>query len=120
MKLLYIFLTMVFLVFAGLQLNDPDPIHWTLGYLSVAVSCGLAVFGKFPKWWLWGITAIIGAWMLIASPGVIHWVEQGFPNIAGTMKAGTPVIEDSREFFGLAIAFAVMLWLALASRKHTA
>lgn len=116
-KLLLLLLTLVFLVFAYLQLNDPDPIHWTLGYLAVAVSCGMAAFGIYPKWWLRGITAIFAAWMLIASPGVIHWVEQGFPNIAGSMKASTPVIEESREFFGLLIALAMMVVLLLDGRR---
>ncbi|MBS1936489.1 MAG: transmembrane 220 family protein [Bacteroidetes bacterium] len=116
-KFIYLLLTAIFLVFAYLQLNDVDPVHWTLGYLAVAISCGMAAFGKYPKWWLWGITAIFGVWMLIALPGVIDWVQQGFPDIAGEMKASTPVIENSREFFGLLIAFVVMLPLALRSRK---
>ncbi len=116
-KFIYLLLTAIFLVFAYLQLNDVDPVHWTLGYLAVAISCGMAAFGKYPKWWLWGITAIFGVWMLIALPGVIDWEQQGFPDIAGEMKASTPVIENSREFFGLLIAFAAMLPLALRSRK---
>lgn len=117
MKALYILLALVFLVFAYLQLNDPDPIHWTLGYLAIAISCALAAFGKYPKWWLYGVTAIIGIWMLTAAPGVVHWVQQGFPDIAGEMKASTPVIEEARECFGLVIAFAVMLPLAFKAAK---
>ena len=34
MKILYLVLSVMFLVFAGLQWNDPDPIHWTLCYLA--------------------------------------------------------------------------------------
>lgn len=117
-KFSLLLLTAIFLIFAYLQLNDPDPIHWTLGYLAIAVSCGLAAFGRFPRWWLWGVTAVFGAWMLMASPGVIHWVQQGFPDIAGAMKASTPVIEESREFFGLVIAFATMLALVALGRAH--
>jgi hypothetical protein len=56
--------------------------------------------------------------MLIAVPGLVDWIQQGFPDITGEMKASTPVIENSREFFGLLIAFVVMLVIALASRKH--
>ncbi len=117
-KFSLLLLTAIFLIFAYLQLNDPDPIHWTLGYLAIAVSCGLAAFGRFPRWWLWGVTAVFGAWMLMALPGVIHWVQQGFPDIAGAMKASTPVIEESREFFGLVIAFATMLALVALGRAH--
>lgn len=116
MKILLLLLTFVFLVFAYLQLNDPDPIHWTLGYLAIAVSCGLAAFGRYPKWWLWGVTLTFGIWMLLAAPGILHWAQQGFPDITGEMKASTPVIEDSREFLGLLIAFAVMVFLIMRSR----
>ena len=116
MKIIYLVLCVMFLVFAGLQHNDPDPIPWTLGYLAIAVSCALVAFGKYPKWWLWGVTAIIGIWMLTASPAVFRWMQGGFPNIAGEMKATVPIIEETREFFGLVIAFVVMLTLALPRR----
>lgn len=117
MKLLYLILSVMFLVFAGLQLNDPDPIHWTLCYLAIAASCAMAAFGKYPKWWLWGVTAIIGIWMLIASPAFFRWVQGGFPNIAGQMEDSRPIIEETREFGGLVIAFLVMLSIALRGTR---
>lgn len=116
MKIIYLVLCVMFLVFAGLQLNDPDPLGWTLVYLAVSISCALVAFDKHPKWWLWAATAIIGIWMLTASPAVFRWVQGGFPNIAEEMKATQPIIEDTREFFGLLIAFVVMLWLAFPRR----
>ena len=119
MKVLNIVLTLVFLVFACLQLNDPDPIHWTLGYLAIAVSCALAAFGKYPKWWLWSVTAIIGVWMLTASPAFFRWMNGGFPNITGQMEDSRPIIEETREFLGLLIAFAVMLYLVIAGRRRS-
>lgn len=117
-KTVHLLLAAVFVVFAYLQLNDPDPVHWTLGYLAVALSFGLAAFGRYPKWWLWSVTAVFGIWLLLASPGMVHWVQQGFPDITGAMKASTPVIEDAREFLGLSIAFCAMGALALAGRKR--
>ena len=118
MKFLYLILTVLFLVFAGLQWNDPDPIHWTLGYLAVSVSCGLAAFGKYPRWWLWSVTVVIGVWMLTTIPAAFHWVLQGEPDITGEMKATTPIIEEMREFLGLLIAFVTMVYLVLAGRKR--
>ncbi len=117
MKILYLVLSVMFLVFAGLQWNDPDPIHWTLCYLAIAISCALAAFGIFSKWWLWGVTIIIGIWMLIASPAFVHWVQGGFPNIAGQMEDSRPIIEETREFGGLVIAFVVMLFIALRGAR---
>ena len=119
MKALNIVLTLIFLVFAGLQLNDPDPIHWTLCYLAIAVSCALAAFGRYPKWWLRGVTAIIGVWMLTASPAFLRWVNGGFPNITGRMEDSRPIIEETREFLGLLIAFGVMLHLVISGRRRS-
>lgn len=116
MKIVYLILCVMFVVFAGLQLNDPDPVHWTLAYLAIALSCALVAFGKFPKWWLWGVTVIMGIWMLAASPAFFRWMQAGFPNIAGEMQATRPIIEETREFLGLVIAFVVMLTLALPRR----
>lgn len=117
MKILYLVLTVMFLVFAGLQWNDPDPIHWTLGYLAIAVSCALAAFGKYPKWWLWGVTLILGIWMLFASPAFFRWVQGGFPNIAGQMEDSRPIIEETREFGGLLIAVVVMLSIVIRGAR---
>lgn len=113
MKIFYFILSLMFLIFAGLQWNDPDPVHWTLCYSAIAVSCGLAAFGKYPRWWLWSVTIIIGVWMLTASPALYRWVSGGFPNIAGRMEDSRPIIEETREFGGLVIAFAVMLAIAV-------
>ena len=118
MKILYLVLTLMFLVFAGLQLNDPDPIHWTLCYLAIAVSCGLAAFGKYPKWWLWGVTVIIGIWMFVASQAFVRWVQGDFPNITEKMEDSRPIIEETREFGGLVIAFVVMLSIALRGARQ--
>ena len=120
MKILYLVLTVMFLVFAGLQWNDPDPIHWTLCYLAIAVSCSLAAFGKYPKWWLWGVTLILGIWMLIASPAFFRWVQGGFPNIAGQMEDSRPIIEETREFGGLLIAVVVMLSIVIRGARRRA
>ena len=54
--------------------------------------------------------------MLIASPAFFRWVQEGFPNIAGQMEDSRPIIEETREFLGLLIAFIVMLTLALPKR----
>lgn len=118
MKALYMFLALVFVAFALLQLNDPDPIHWTLGYLAVAVSCGLAASGRFPKWWLWGVTAVMGLWTLSATPGIVHWARAGFPDIAEHMQAGKPLIEETREFLGLLMATGTMLFLSLVKPRR--
>lgn len=118
MKILHLMLCVMFLVFAGLQWNDPDPLPWALAYVAVAVSCGLVAFGKRPKWWLWGLTIGIGAWMLITLPAFLQWAQGGFPNITGQMEDTRPIIEETREFLGLLITFLVMLSLVLPRQRQ--
>lgn len=56
MKILNLILTILFILFAAVQYNDPDPIHWMALYLFVAAVCGFAAFGKYNKYgsgWAW-------------------------------------------------------------------
>ena len=51
--------------------------------------------------------------------GVVDWaVQHHAENIAGQMKASTPWIEDTREFFGLCItSFALLMNYFYARRR---
>lgn len=120
MKITYLILSLVFLVFAGLQLNDPDPVPWMLVYVAISISCALVAFNKPAKWWLRGVTAAVGVWMIYASPAFFRWAGGGFPDIAGQMEDARPIIEETREFLGLLLAFAMMLVLLRAARKRAA
>lgn len=51
--------------------------------------------------------------------GVLAWVtEHDAENIAGSMKASAPWIEETREFFGLLILISVLLLNYYYSRKQ--
>jgi Transmembrane family 220, helix len=100
-------------VFAGLQYNDPDPYLWMPIYLYAALFCGLAFKRKFyPKAYLIGVAAYFGyaLFLFFTKDGVLDWIKNHeAQNIAATMQAEKPWIEQSREFFGLLIVMAVML-----------
>ena len=50
MKVLNLLLAALFLLFAFVQINDPDPALWILIYGLMAVACILAAFGRYyPK-----------------------------------------------------------------------
>lgn len=111
MKLVHVFLTVLFVVFAGLQLNNPQPALWSATYLVVAFCCALAAFGKHPKWWLGGITIILGLWALFSAPDILHWAEGGFPALLEEPETVPPLVKGARDFMGLIIAFGTMLGL---------
>ena len=112
MKVFNIVFCVLFVIFAGLQYNDPDPYVWVPIYLYSAVLCGLAARGKYYlKAYLFGIAVylIYAAYKLVDQNGVIDWItKHNAENLAETMKAAKPWIEESREFFGLFICIGVL------------
>ena len=58
---------------------------------------------------------------MLDTDGLIDWIKlHHAENIAGTMKAEQPWIEESREFFGLIILMAVLAinyFVAIKKRK---
>jgi hypothetical protein len=104
----------MFLVSAALQLNDPDPVFWTALYVAAAAAC-LAT-GRVEQ--SWALAALVGlaafAWAVTLLP-VLH--EMVFSDLFKTMKAETPVIEESRELLGLLMVGAWMVVLTFASPR---
>ncbi len=112
MKAFNITFLVLFIIFAGLQYNDPDPYIWIPLYLLGAYICYAAIQHKFPKpLYLLGfvVYGIYALYLLFDKTGVIDWAtEHNAENIVQTMKAEKPWIEETREFGGL-----VLLLIAL-------
>ena len=113
LKLFNIFFCIVFILFAAVQYNDPDPYVWMPIYLYTAILCWLAFRNKyFPGAYLLGI-AVYTAYAIYKffdQNGVWDWMAKHHAtNIAGTMKAEQPWVEETREFFGLVILIVVLL-----------
>lgn len=113
MKAFNITFTIIFIIFAALQYNDPDPYVWMPIYLYGAVLCWLTFRNHYyPAAYLAGIAvyAAYALYKVFDTNGLIDWMtKHGAQNIAGTMKAEKPWIEETREFFGLVILIAVLL-----------
>ena len=82
-------------------------------YLYTAILCWLAFRNKyFPGAYLLGIAvyAAYAIYKFFDQNGVWDWMTKHHAtNIAGTMKAEQPWIEETREFFGLVILIVVLL-----------
>ena len=122
MKIFNILFSILFLISAGLQYNDPDPYIWIPIYLYGTICCWLAAKNKFyPKAYLFGILVFTGyaVYLFFTEDGVLDWIQKhNAENIAGSMKAATPWIEDTREFFGLVILIVVLLINFLYAKKR--
>ena len=117
MKIVNAILCLLFLLFAAVQYNDPDPWAWGSYYLLVAVVCGLAFFGRHYQWLTLAGIVITLVWLALLLPEFIHWIQMGMPTIVGSMKAEAPHIEFTREFLGLALSGAVLGWQYFRYRK---
>lgn len=121
MKIFNILFCILFLISAGLQYNDPDPYIWMPIYLYGVTLCWLAFRNKYyPKAYIAGIIIFAGyaAYFFFTENGVLDWIQKhDAENIAATMKASTPWIEETREFFGLLILIIVLLVNLIYTKK---
>lgn len=121
MKIFNIVFCILFIISAGLQYNDPDPVIWIPIYLLGAFISYSAVRNKYyPLLTLSGIIifSIYAVYLFFDKSGVLTWAtEHHAENIAGSMKAAKPWIEETREFFGLLILIVVLLINYIASKK---
>ena len=117
MKIINGILGILFLVFALLQLNDPDPWVWVGIYGAVALVCGSTALGRYaPKVILGGIllTMFGIGWYL---PDFVNWLQTGMKSITTSMKADTPHVELVREFLGLVLVLATLIWLYWSGKR---
>ena len=123
MKIFNFIFLLLFIISAGLQYNDPDPALWIIIYLFGAMICFFAIRKQnYPRLTLAGIILlfIYALYLLFDKDGVLSWLtEHQAENIAGSMKASSPWIEETREFFGLAILISVLSINLFALKKES-
>ncbi len=112
MKGFNLFFCGTFILFAALQYNDPDPYFWVPIYIYAAFICWKAakeIFYQTATLIGIGVYTIYAVYKAFDANGLIDWVKfHNAENLAGTMKAETPWVEETREFFGLIILIAVL------------
>lgn len=105
-------LSILFVVFAALQYNDPDPFVWIPIYLFAAFLCWRAYKGIHHRS-LYLVAIIIyvlyAVYLVFDKNGVISWAsEHAAESLVHSMKAEKPWIEETREFGGLVILIVAM------------
>ncbi|NTS39348.1 hypothetical protein HRG84_00395 [Flavisolibacter sp. BT320] len=125
MKALNIFFVVLFVLSAALQYNDPDPYIWIPLYLYGAFLCYKAaqkVYSK-PLYTLGFVVYVAYAvFLFVDKDGVLSWMQDhDAENIVQSMKATKPWIEETREFFGLALLLIALtantIWLRNGRRQ---
>jgi len=117
MKIANSILAFLFFTFAVVQYNDPDPWLWIVAYLFVTLLFVLQIFQKLARPLLLASTILFAIWGISFVPDFIDWINKGAPSIASEMKATEPHIELVREFGGLLICLAGLLFLLFQQKK---
>jgi hypothetical protein len=111
----------LFVVFALLQINDPDPYLWIPIYGYIALVCFLDARGKYDAFAHIGtliFCLFFGLKLFFARDGVMAWFNQHeAESLVQGMKATKPWIEQSREFGGLLIISIVITINIVANKK---
>ncbi len=120
MKIANIIIAILFIVFAVVQFNDPDPLKWVGLYAFVGVLALFAAFGWFRRWVILAGMAIFIIEFIRLIPDFMDWLNMGAPTITGSMKATEPHIELTREFLGIFICIVALGFLYWQSVKYRA
>jgi len=119
MKIINFILALLFLVFAFVQVNDPDPLIWILIYGNMAVLCVLAMFRMHFKAWIIASGAVYMIYAALLFPGAREWFQSAdkallFDDLA---KMQNLYIEQTREFLGLLICIVVLVFHLIRAIK---
>jgi hypothetical protein len=120
MKFVNLLLALMFMFFAFVQINDPDPVLWILIYGAMAVTCILAAFRIYYKVALITLLVVFVAYSFVFLRGVMEWFGQPDKSVLfdDVMKMQHPYIEESREFLGLMICIIVLVIHLVLSRRR--
>lgn len=117
MKIVNLTLGLLFIVFAAIQFNDPDPEFWATLYGGIAVLSLFAAFKKYNVWIILIGLVVVSYELFKLFPPFWNWLQSGMPSIVETMKAEDPYIELVREFLGLVICMIVLIFHYVPARK---
>jgi len=112
----------MFLAFAFVQINDPDPVLWIVLYGVMATLAMMAIFQYYPRKFLAAVLALYVAYAiftLIYHPGVLEWLksENKSDIFDDVKKMENLYIEESREFLGLMICIGVLIFYVVRAFK---
>ena len=105
------------IVFAVVQLNDPDPVFWVALYLLCAAVPLLALFGHRSRPLLGASILFCVVAMVITAGGALEYLPRaGEESLLQDMSPDKPYIEETRELIGAAIALSLVIVATIVCR----
>ena len=113
-------LAILFIWFAYLQVNDPDPWVWIPPYLYIALLGSVLALRPSARinFFLNAGMIFYGIWTLTFIPDLIFWLKAGMPEITGRMQEKHPYIELVREMGGLIIVLVANIYFSILKRIY--
>lgn len=118
-KYISYFFGLLFLYFAYVQFNDPDPAKWVTIYILTALLPIAYLYWSKVKYGIYALIAVLILLFILAVPDFINWAKDGFPSITETMKAESPYVELVREFLGIFICLIYLGSVLFLGRKKS-
>ena len=110
--ILSLLIGLIFLVFALVQYNDPDPWLWILMYGAIALIAILSALGFYSRWMVYLVLVVSMIWMVALFPGLWKWLRyEPVDALFYGMSPDKMYIEESREFLGLLMGTAGLLFI---------
>ena len=117
-RFLPLLLGLSMLVFALVQINDPDPLIWVTYYAAIACACTIAAYRPLHRAVFLALAAVTAAGVLLTLPGFIDWLlNRPTSDLWAPMSADRMYIEHSRELLGLLIAGGFLVTADRLSRR---
>ena len=110
-KIISLVFGLLFILFAALQYNDPDPQVWIPIYGLAAAACFMAYAGV-GRWWFFVVMTVI-----YIAAAIYQWPPRFEGFLFSEVGMRSLNIEMAREAGGLAICAAVMALLAVLTRQ---
>lgn len=116
-KFILFFFGLLFLFFAYVQLNDPDPTKWVAIYILTGLLPIAMLYWNKAKYGIYILSAVLVGMFIFGLPDFFSWAKAGFPSITETMKAEKLHIELVREFLGIFICLFYLGWVGFRRKK---
>lgn len=111
-KVVHAVLAALFLLFAYVQFNDPDPERWVTLYGMVAGLSLLHGFYRPLQYVTFALMCLCLVWALTLVPSMLEWFgTDDKSQMLGHMMDDKPYIEGTRELGGLLIAAGALFYL---------
>ncbi len=118
MKIVDGLIALLFFAFAAFQYNDPDGTLWLVFYGAVGGVAALAFWGRDSRLLIFVVGAVGLVGLALSAPGFVAFLtDPEQHSLMERMADSRPFIEQSREFLGLCLALAALLFYLLRARK---